>query len=139
LCKTFTEETQEDIWNRTHRIVTLATVYHDMNNQGFGDLMDIINEVLEDAKIGYDVNPKTFTGHRHLVNSIIDRCAEQQGMERFKNIFGKMQASGENGLDGILKLVDHLTPNVSQGTKINPKRAAKREAKRNRFDTEDMG
>jgi hypothetical protein len=141
LCKTFNQETQEDIWGRTHRILTLATVYHDMNNQGFGDLMDIINEVLEDAKIGYDVNPKTFKGHRQLVDSIIDRCAESSGMERFKNIFGKMQSSGQNGLDGILKLVDHLTPGSTGAPKINPKRAAKKEAKlqRSRFDTEDMG
>lgn len=137
LCKSFNDETQQDIWNRTHRIVTLATVYHDMNNQGFGDLMDIINEVLEDAKIGYNVDPKTFKGHSQLVDSIIDRCAEDSGMQRFKNIFGKMQSSGQNGLDGILKLVDHLTPNIQTKPKVSKKRERQEQAK-SRFETEDM-
>lgn len=117
LWKSFDEGTTQDVWNRAYRIITLATVYHDMNVQGFGDLMDIINEVLEDAQIGYDINPKTYTGHKRLVDSIIDRCAQSSGMERFKNIFGKMQTSGENGLEGILQLVDHLTPNVNQSQK----------------------
>jgi hypothetical protein len=135
LWKSFNDQTEEDLWKRTHRIVTLATVYHDMNNQGFGDLMDIINEVLEDSKIDYDVNPKTFRGHKKLVDSIIDRCAESSGMERFKNIFGKMQNSGANSLDGILQLVDHLTPNLAPRTKGQKKDKG---PKKDRFETEDI-
>lgn len=140
LWNTFNADTKNDVWNRTYRIVTLATVYHDMNNQGFGELMDIINEVLEDAKIGYDVDGKKFSGHKQLVDSIIDRCFETTGMERFQNIFGKMQSSGENGLDGILKLVDHLTPSVGGGStnKKQRKTAKGKKAEKSRFETEDL-
>ena len=102
-----------NFWGLIGHPLQLSTIFHHLDQNGLGDIADIVNDILGAGKLAYDRDPQTLN-HKQVITSAVREGCTPLKMGKIKKLFERMKnEKDQKTLKSLANLMKDVLPQAA--------------------------